>query len=96
METVFGFKIWVVWDSLSKLPIAMRFTTIEVGDIKMAREVVQQAVDNVGDKVKIVSLAFDRGFIDGAKSAIASWFMGSIFSCRLRRTWTSTRMRWDF
>ena len=65
LETVFGFKIWVVWDSLSKLPIAMRFTTIEVGDIKMAREVVQQAVDNVGDKVKIVSLAFDRGFIDG-------------------------------
>jgi hypothetical protein len=65
LETVFGFKIWVVWDSLSKLPIAMRFTTIEVGDIKMAREVVQQAVDNLGDKVKIVSLAFDRGFIDG-------------------------------
>jgi hypothetical protein len=65
LETVFGFKIWVVWDSLSKLPIAMRFTTIEVGDINMAREVVQQAVDNVGDKVKIVSLAFDRGFIDG-------------------------------
>jgi len=65
LETVFGFKIWVVWDSVSKLPIAMRFTTIEVGDIKMAREVVQQAIDNVGDKVKIVSLAFDRGFIDG-------------------------------
>jgi len=66
LETVFGFKIWVVWDSLSKLPIAMRFTTIEVGDINMAREVVQQAVDNVGNKVKIVSLAFDRGFLDGS------------------------------
>jgi hypothetical protein len=64
-ECIFGFKIWVVWDSLSKLPIAMRFTTIEVADINMAREVVQQAVDNVGDKVKIVSLAFDRGFLDG-------------------------------
>jgi hypothetical protein len=65
LETVFGFKIWVVWDSLSKLPIAMRFTTIEVADINMAREVVQQAVDNVGNKAKIVSLAFDRGFLDG-------------------------------
>ena len=65
LESVFGFKIWVVWDSLSKLPIAMRFTTIEVADINMARDVVQQAVDNVGNKVKIVSLAFDRGFIDG-------------------------------
>lgn len=66
LETVFGFKIWVLWDPLSKLPLAMRFTTIEVADIKMARELVQQAVDNLGDDPKIVSLAFDRGFIDGA------------------------------
>ena len=65
LETVFGFKIWVVWDSLSKLPLAMRFTTIEVADINMAREVVQQAVDNLGNNAKIVSLAFDRGFLDG-------------------------------
>ena len=64
-ETVFGFKIWVVWDPTSKLPIAMRFTTIEVGDINMAQEVVQQAIDNLGTHAKIVSLAFDRGFIDG-------------------------------
>jgi len=45
LETVSGLKIWVVWDSLSKLPIAMRFTAIEAADINMAREVVQQAVD---------------------------------------------------
>lgn len=64
-ETVFGFKIWVVWDPVSKLPIAMRFTTIEVADVRMAREVVQQAVDNLGTHAKMVSLAFDRGFIDG-------------------------------
>jgi hypothetical protein len=32
METVFGFKVWVVWDSMSKLPLAMRFATIEVHD----------------------------------------------------------------
>ena len=32
----------------------------------MARELVQQAVSNLGDSAKIVSLAFDRGFIDGA------------------------------
>ncbi len=64
-ETVFGFKIWVVWDAVSKLPLAMRFTTIEVADVTMAREVVQQAIDNLGDKSRIVSIAFDRGFIDG-------------------------------
>jgi hypothetical protein len=30
LETVFGFKIWVVWDPNSRLPFAMRFATIEV------------------------------------------------------------------
>ena len=64
-ETVFGFKIWVVWDPVSKLPVAMRFSTIEVADVRMARDVVQQAVDNLGTHAKMVSLAFDRGFIDG-------------------------------
>ena len=64
-ETVFGFKIWIIWDPLSKLPIAMRFATIEVADIQLARELVQQAVDNLGEHAQIVSVAFDRGFIDG-------------------------------
>ncbi len=66
METVFGFKIWVVWDPTSKLPLAVRFTTIEVHDINMAREIVQQAIANLaGSRSRIVSLAFDRGFLDG-------------------------------
>jgi hypothetical protein len=65
METVFGFKIWVVWDSTSRLPLAMRFATIEVPDVQMAREVVHQALRNIEGHAKLFSLAFDRGFIDG-------------------------------
>jgi Transposase DDE domain len=65
LETVFGFKIWAVWDPNSKIPLAIRFTTIEVGDIIMAEEVVNQAIKNMADHATIVSLAFDRGFIDG-------------------------------
>ncbi len=65
IETVFGFKLWVVWDPNSKLPIAIRFTTIEVHDTQMAQEVVQQAISNLGNHSKIISLAFDRGFLDG-------------------------------
>lgn len=65
METVFGFKIWVIWDPNSKIPIAIRFTTIEVHDIQMAKEVTQQAIQNLGDNAKITSIAFDRGFLDG-------------------------------
>jgi len=65
LETVFGFKIWVVWDPNSRLPLSMRFDTIEVGDINYAREVIQQAVTNLGSHANIVSVALDRGFMDG-------------------------------
>lgn len=64
-EVVFGFKIWVVWDANSKLPLALRFATINVADIDLAQEVVAQAVNNLGEHATIKSLAFDRGFIDG-------------------------------
>jgi len=65
-EIVFGFKIWVIWDPNSRLPIAMRFATIEVADINFAKEIIQQAINNMGEHSKITSIAMDRGFIDGA------------------------------
>ena len=65
VETVFGFKIWVVWDPNSRLPLAIRFSTIEVADTQLTQEVIQQAIDNLGDHAKLVSIAIDRGFIDG-------------------------------
>jgi hypothetical protein len=64
-ERVFGFKIWVVWDANSKLPLALRFATINVADIDLAKAVVAQAMDNLGEHATIKSLAFDRGFLDG-------------------------------
>lgn len=63
--TVFGFKIWVVWDPHSKLPLAMRFATINVHDIDLAREVIEQAITNLGEYAQITSIAIDRGFMDG-------------------------------
>jgi hypothetical protein len=65
LETVFGFKIWVVWDPCSRLPLALRFATIEISDIDLAREVVEQATENLAGHATIVSLAVDRGFMDG-------------------------------
>ena len=66
LERVFGFKIWVVWDPTTSLPLAMRFATINVADIKLAQEVVLQAVTNLGTHATLKSIAFDRGFTDGA------------------------------
>jgi len=64
-ETVFGFKIWLVWDPMSGLPIALLFATIEVSDIKYAQDVIQQAVTNLQSHATIASIALDRGFMDG-------------------------------
>jgi len=64
-EMVFGFKIWAVWDPNSRLPLALRFTTIEVPDVKLAKEVIAQAMKNMGEHATISSLAIDRGFMDG-------------------------------
>ncbi len=63
--TVFGFKIWVLWDQLSHLPIAMRFATIETNDTVFAQEVIGQAINNLGDYARIATMALDRGFTDG-------------------------------
>jgi hypothetical protein len=65
METVFGFKAWMVWDPHSRLPLAIRFATIEVADVDLAQEVVAQAIENLRGHAQIISLAFDRGFLDG-------------------------------
>lgn len=63
--TIFGFKIWVVWDPSSGLPLSMRFATIDVHDITLAKEVIEQAITNLGKNCKITSIAIDRGFMDG-------------------------------
>ena len=72
-EIVFGFKIWVVWDPQSRLPLAMRFATIEVNDLVLAKEVIDQAITNLGENAKITTIAIDRGFMDGP----LLWWLGS-------------------
>ena len=74
LETVFGFKLWAIWDPNSYLPLAIRFDTIEVHDINFAKEIIQQAIDNLGEHTQINSIAMDRGFTDGA----LSWWIDSI------------------
>jgi hypothetical protein len=74
LETVFGFKLWVIWDPTSRIPLAIRFATIEVHDINFAKEIIQQAIANLGEHTLIKSIAMDRGFMDGA----LLWWLDSI------------------
>jgi len=66
LERVFGFKIWLLWDPNSRLPLALRFASIETNDGHYVRELIEQGLENLGAHATIASLAMDRGFIDGA------------------------------
>ena len=63
--TVFGWKIWLIFEPVSKLPLAMKIDGINVSDNEHAYEVVAQARANVEGYATLRSVALDRGFLDG-------------------------------
>ncbi len=63
--TVWGWKIWVVWEPSAKLPLAIAIDDINAPDNKHALSVLAQAKRNVGRHARIRSVALDRGFLDG-------------------------------
>ena len=63
--TVYGWKIWLVWEPVSKVPLAMKIDAINVSDNTHALAVLRQAKENVRGHSIIRSVALDRGFADG-------------------------------
>lgn len=63
--TVFGWKVWVVWEPVSRIPLALAIDGINVADNEHAYEVLAQARKNVEGYATIRSVALDRGFLDG-------------------------------
>lgn len=63
--TVFGWKVWVVWEPGAKVPLALRIDDISVAENEHAYEVLAQAGENVKGYARIRSVALDRGFLDG-------------------------------
>ncbi len=63
--TVWGWKIWIVWEPVSKIPLAVHIDGINEPDNKHAYDVLIQASKNVAGYATIRSVALDRGFLDG-------------------------------
>jgi hypothetical protein len=63
--SVSGFKTWYVMDVATGIPLALAFDTINRPENEPARRVVSQAMKNLEGHGKLVSLAVDRGFLDG-------------------------------
>lgn len=60
-----GFKAWFLMDTATGLPLSFAFERIEMADTKRAKVLIEQAKANVKGYAKIVSVALDRGFLDG-------------------------------
>jgi hypothetical protein len=63
--TVFGWKVWLVWEPVSKIPLALAIDGINESDNQRAYAVLKQAQKNVEGHARICSAALDRGFLDG-------------------------------
>jgi hypothetical protein len=63
--TVFGWKVWVVWEPKSKIPLAIMIDGINEPENKHAYAVLAQARANVAGHAVIRSVALDRGYLDG-------------------------------
>lgn len=63
--TVWGWKVWLLWEPTSKMPLALAIDGINESDNKHAYPVLEQARKNVEGHAHIRSLALDRGFLDG-------------------------------
>lgn len=63
--TVYGWKVWLVWEPDAKVPLALVIDDIQEPDNKHALAVLLQARTNVQGYATIRSVALDRGFLDG-------------------------------
>ena len=63
--TVYGWKLWIVWEAQSKIPLALAIDDINEPDNKHAYAVLAQARKNVEGYASLRSVALDRGFLDG-------------------------------
>lgn len=63
--TVYGWKLWIVWEPQSKIPLALTIDDIQEADNTHAHAVLAQARKNLEGYATIRSVALDRGFLDG-------------------------------
>ena len=63
--TVYGWKVWAIYELNTGIPLAIKIDTIEKPDNLHVLAVLEQAKENIGPRSTIRSLVVDRGFLDG-------------------------------
>jgi len=63
--TVLGFKVWYLMCVVTGLPVAFAFDRIEKSEQEHAKALIDQGRANLAGHARLVSVALDRGFLDG-------------------------------
>jgi len=63
--TLYGWKVWAIYEIETGIPLAIKIDTIEKPDNLHILAVLEQAKENVKPFSTIDSLMLDRGFLDG-------------------------------
>jgi hypothetical protein len=63
--TLYGWKVWAIYENKTGIPLAIKIDTIEKPDNLHVLAVLAQAKENVKASSVIDSLVIDRGFLDG-------------------------------
>jgi hypothetical protein len=63
--TLYGWKVWAIYEIKTGIPLAIKIDTIEKPDNLHILAVLEQAKENVKACSAIDSLVIDRGFLDG-------------------------------
>lgn len=63
--TLYGWKVWAIYEIETGIPLAIKIDTIEKPDNRHILAVLEQAKENIKISSTIDSLVIDRGFLDG-------------------------------
>jgi len=63
--TLYGWKVWAIYEIKTGIPLAIKIDTIEKPDNLHILRLLEQAKENVKPSSRIDSLVIDRGFLDG-------------------------------
>jgi Transposase DDE domain len=63
--TVYGWKLIVLIDARTKIPLAVRVVPINEHEVLSMRALVTQAQTNLAGAARLHKVVFDRGFLDG-------------------------------
>lgn len=65
IELVFGWKVVVVMDTRTRIPLALKVLKIEAYEGEWLIPLVKQAQANLGPHARIIKVVADRGYLDG-------------------------------